>query len=187
MEKGGPIFRFLGGKWEKAEKRTPTKWNDYNGSTSTLWKEVKSDDPDDDRDGTVKSKDSDDNDPCVPNQSAGPCDQDNDGLTNKQENGKSDPNKADTDGDGVNDKDDKCPKVRGNSDNNGCIKRNVDNSTTNEWDAYWIGFTKNGNANEAKIKLNCEDIKKKKDQMPLSSYGKTARNLVTGKLGTLCP
>ena len=185
MEKGSAIFRFLGDKWEKAEKDTPTKWNDYNGTTSTLWKEVESDDPDDDRDGTVKSKDSNDKDPCVPNQSAGPCDQDNDGLTNQQEKGKSDPNKADTDGDGVNDKDDKCPKVAGSKTNKGCKEGGTE--ATNEWDTYWIRFTKNGNANEVRIQLNCEDIKMNQDKMPLSSYGKTARNLVTGRLGRLCP
>ena len=185
MEKGSAIFRFLGDKWEKAEKDTPTKWNDYNGTTSTLWKEVESDDPDDDRDGTVKSKDSNDKDPCVPNQSAGPCDQDNDGLTNQQEKGKSDPNKADTDGDGVNDKDDKCPKVAGSKTNKGCKEGGTE--ATNEWDTYWIRFTKNGNANEVRIQLNCEDIKMNQDKMPLSSYGKTARNLVTSRLGKLCP
>jgi hypothetical protein len=189
MEKGSTIFRFFGGKWEKAEIDNPTDWNTYNGSTSTLWKEVKSDDtdddPDNDRDGTVKSEDSDDKDPCVPNKSAGPCDQDNDGLTNQQEKGKSDPTKADTDGDGVNDKDDQCPRVAGSKTNKGCKEGGTE--ATNEWDTYWLGFTKNGNANEAKIKMNCDDINKNMFNMPLSDHGKTARNLVTGKLKMLCP
>jgi len=189
MKKNSAIFRFFGGKWEKAEIENPTVWNTYNGATSTLWKEVESDDtdddPDNDRDGTVKSKDSNDNDPCVPNKDAGPCDQDNDGLTNQQEKGKSDPTKADTDGDGVNDKDDQCPKAAGSKTNKGCKEGGTE--ATNEWDTYWLGFIKNGNANEIKITMNCDEIKNNKDIMPLSERGKTARKVVVGKLDRLCP
>jgi hypothetical protein len=47
---------------------------------------------------------SDGNDPCDPDPSAGPCDQDNDGLTNDEEiTAGTDPTVADTDGDGYND------------------------------------------------------------------------------------
>jgi hypothetical protein len=189
MKKGSAFFRFFGGKWDKAEEDNPTVWKPYKGSTSTLWKEVKSVDPDDepdnDRDGTLKSEDSNDKDPCVPNKDAGPCDQDNDGLTNQQEKGKSDPTKADTDGDGVNDKDDQCPKVAGIKVNKGC--KGGGTEATNEWDTYWLGFIKNGNASEAKIKNNCADIKKNMNEMPLSKNGKLAREVVTGRLGELCP
>ncbi|RDI09726.1 gliding motility-associated C-terminal domain-containing protein [Flavobacterium sp. AG291] len=57
-----------------------------------------------DQDGTPAASDPDDNNPCVPNPSAGPCDQDGDGLNNTQEaaNG-TNPTVADTDGDGIND------------------------------------------------------------------------------------
>jgi hypothetical protein len=45
-------------------------------------------------------------DPCSPNLDAGPCDQDGDGLTNDQETALgTDPEVADTDGDGLNDGD----------------------------------------------------------------------------------
>ncbi len=59
---------------------------------------------DDDNDGTPAGLDPDDNNPCVPNPAAGPCDQDSDGLTNTQEAAiGTDPTIADTDGDGIND------------------------------------------------------------------------------------
>lgn len=43
-------------------------------------------------------------DPCIPDPNAGPCDQDNDGLTNEEETAAgTDPTNPDTDGDGIND------------------------------------------------------------------------------------
>ncbi len=57
-----------------------------------------------DNDGEPAGTDPDDNNPCVPNASAGTCDQDSDGLTNNQEAViGTDPTIADTDGDAIND------------------------------------------------------------------------------------
>lgn len=59
---------------------------------------------DTDGDGVFDEADPANTDPCVPNINAGPCDQDNDGLTNAQEGTLgTDPTNADTDADGIND------------------------------------------------------------------------------------
>ncbi|PHN05099.1 hypothetical protein [Flavilitoribacter nigricans] len=59
--------------------------------------------------------------PCVPSELAGPCDKDGDGLTYSQETKKgTDPEKSDTDGDGVLDNVDECPLTPGSRENNGC-------------------------------------------------------------------
>ncbi|MFN5844661.1 MAG: CotH kinase family protein [Flavobacteriia bacterium] len=59
---------------------------------------------DTDGDGVVDETDIDNNDPCIPNIDAGPCDQDNDGLTNAEElAGGTDQTNPDTDADGLND------------------------------------------------------------------------------------
>lgn len=61
--------------------------------------------PDEDGDGYRGDDDPDDTDPCVPDVNAGPCDQDNDGLTNDEEENIHNTNKTDpdTDKDGIND------------------------------------------------------------------------------------
>jgi gliding motility-associated-like protein len=60
--------------------------------------------PDIDGDGVLNEVDPDVNDPCIPNPNAGPCDQDNDGLTNTQETSAgTNPTNPDTDGDGISD------------------------------------------------------------------------------------
>ena len=59
---------------------------------------------DTDGDGVNDETDSANTDPCIPNPNAGPCDQDNDGLTNAQETAEgTNPTNPDTDGDGLND------------------------------------------------------------------------------------
>jgi gliding motility-associated-like protein len=59
---------------------------------------------DTDGDGVFDEADPANTDPCVPNINAGPCDQDNDGLTNAQEGTEgTNPTNPDTDGDGIND------------------------------------------------------------------------------------
>jgi gliding motility-associated-like protein len=56
---------------------------------------------DTDGDGVNDEADPANTDPCIPNPNAGPCDQDNDGLTNTQETtAGTDPTNPDTDGDG---------------------------------------------------------------------------------------
>jgi uncharacterized repeat protein (TIGR01451 family) len=61
---------------------------------------------DNDGDGVPSDTDPDDNDPCVPNPDAGPCDQDDDGLTNDEEDHyNTNPTDPDTDDDGINDGD----------------------------------------------------------------------------------
>jgi hypothetical protein len=60
--------------------------------------------PDIDGDGVLNEVDPDINDPCIPNPNAGPCDQDNDGLTNSEEiSAGTSPTNPDTDGDGLTD------------------------------------------------------------------------------------
>ncbi|WP_129751695.1 gliding motility-associated C-terminal domain-containing protein [Flavobacterium beibuense] len=57
-----------------------------------------------DGDGSPAGTDPDDNNPCVPDNTAGACDQDGDGLNNTQEAiYGTDPTNPDTDGDGIND------------------------------------------------------------------------------------
>jgi gliding motility-associated-like protein len=57
-----------------------------------------------DGDGVMNEADPDNNNPCIPNPNAGPCDQDNDGLTNTQETAAgTSPTNPDTDGDGLSD------------------------------------------------------------------------------------
>ena len=59
---------------------------------------------DTDGDGVNDETDPANTDPCIPNPNAGPCDQDNDGLTNAQETAEgTNPTNPDTDGDGLND------------------------------------------------------------------------------------
>ncbi|MCB0554124.1 MAG: hypothetical protein KDD02_11275, partial [Phaeodactylibacter sp.] len=59
---------------------------------------------DSDNDGVPNESDPANNNPCIPNANAGPCDQDSDGLTNAQEaTAGTDPMNPDTDGDGEND------------------------------------------------------------------------------------
>jgi hypothetical protein len=85
-------------------------------------------DNDRDRDGYLggfqknpKLKDRDDSDPCIPNPTCDYCDYDGDGLTYPQEKAKNtEPTKKDTDGDGINDKLDRCPRDYGIVDNDGC-------------------------------------------------------------------
>lgn len=61
---------------------------------------------DEDGDGVNDEEDPANTDPCIPNLSAGNCDQDNDGLTNDEENtAGTDPTNPDTDDDGFNDGD----------------------------------------------------------------------------------
>jgi gliding motility-associated-like protein len=57
-----------------------------------------------DNDGVNDEQDPANTDPCVPNPNAGPCDQDNDGLTNSEETAEgTNSTNPDTDGDGIND------------------------------------------------------------------------------------
>jgi len=57
-----------------------------------------------DNDGVNNESDPANNNPCIPNPNAGPCDQDNDGLTNFEEQMEgTNPTNPDTDGDGIND------------------------------------------------------------------------------------
>jgi outer membrane protein OmpA-like peptidoglycan-associated protein len=80
------------------------------------------DDPSTDWEATGKS---DPKDGCDPSTEGNDCDADGDGLTNLEESKMgTNPDVADTDGDGVNDADDKCPKIAGKD--NGCPE--VDNS-----------------------------------------------------------
>jgi hypothetical protein len=66
--------------------------------------------------------DRDDSDPCIPNTTCEYCDEDGDGLTYPQEIAKrTEPTKKDSDGDGVNDKLDRCPLEYGIADKEGCI------------------------------------------------------------------
>jgi hypothetical protein len=66
--------------------------------------------------------DRDDSDPCIPNRKCDYCDLDGDGLTYPQEIAKNTkPTLPDSDGDGVNDKLDRCPLDYGIADNDGCI------------------------------------------------------------------
>lgn len=59
---------------------------------------------DTDGDGVNDETDPANTDPCIPNPSAGPCDQDGDGLTNTEEGTEgTDPTDADSDDDGIND------------------------------------------------------------------------------------
>jgi gliding motility-associated-like protein len=59
---------------------------------------------DTDGDGVMDELDPANNNPCIPNPNAGPCDQDGDGLTNTQETlAGTNPTNPDTDGDGIND------------------------------------------------------------------------------------
>ena len=65
--------------------------------------------------------DRDDSDACIPNPTCDYCDSDGDGLTYPQEIAKrTDPKLTDSDGDGVNDKLDRCPGDYGIADNDGC-------------------------------------------------------------------
>jgi hypothetical protein len=65
--------------------------------------------------------DQNDNNPCIPNPTCDYCDYDGDGLTYPQERAKNtEPTKKDSDGDGVNDKLDRCPLDYGIVDNDGC-------------------------------------------------------------------
>ena len=65
--------------------------------------------------------DPNDNNACIPNPTCDYCDQDGDGLTYPQEKAKRTlPNNPDFDGDGLNDKMDRCPLEYGLADNNGC-------------------------------------------------------------------
>lgn len=92
------------GKDDKAEvgdvdKPTDT---DKDGKIDAL----ESSQADSDKDGIMDESDPNDSDPCKPNQNVGICDQDSDNLTNAQEATlKTDPTKADTDGDGKKDGD----------------------------------------------------------------------------------
>jgi hypothetical protein len=62
-----------------------------------------------------------DSDPCVPNENCPICDLDKDGLTLQEERVKqTNPQKSDTDGDGISDYTDSCPIVFGHKNNNGC-------------------------------------------------------------------
>ena len=73
----------------------------------------------------VASMKSDPKNPCDPIKTGGDCDADGDGLTNAQEAKLgTDPNNPDSDGDGVNDKMDECPTVKGTE--KGCPK--IDNT-----------------------------------------------------------
>mgnify|MGYP000353664977 CR=1 FL=1 len=65
---------------------------------------LESSNQDSDGDGVMNELDPDNNNPCIPNPNAGPCDQDNDGLTNTQETAEgTSPTNPDTDGDGLTD------------------------------------------------------------------------------------
>lgn len=65
--------------------------------------------------------DRDDSDPCIPNTTCEYCDEDGDGLTYPQEIAKrTEPTKKDSDGDGINDKLDRCPLEYGIADKEGC-------------------------------------------------------------------
>lgn len=65
--------------------------------------------------------DRDDSDPCIPNPTCDYCDSDGDGLTYPQEIAKNTkPTLPDSDGDGVNDKLDRCPLEYGIADKEGC-------------------------------------------------------------------
>jgi hypothetical protein len=65
--------------------------------------------------------DRDDSDACIPNPTCDYCDKDGDGLTYPQEKAKRTlPDNPDSDGDGLNDKMDRCPLEYGLADNNGC-------------------------------------------------------------------
>jgi hypothetical protein len=65
--------------------------------------------------------DPNDNNACIPNHTCDYCDQDGDGLTYPQEIAKkTEPTKPDTDGDGLNDKMDRCPLEYGVNLSKGC-------------------------------------------------------------------
>lgn len=65
--------------------------------------------------------DKNDNNPCIPNPTCDFCDYDGDGLTYPEERAKNtEPTLKDTDGDGINDKLDRCPRDYGIVDNDGC-------------------------------------------------------------------
>lgn len=65
--------------------------------------------------------DQNDNNPCIPNPTCDYCDYDGDGLTYPEERAKNtEPTLKDTDGDGVNDKLDRCPRDYGIAENDGC-------------------------------------------------------------------
>ena len=69
-----------------------------------------------------RKADPNDRNACLPNPKCGLCDQDGDLLTNAQELAKgTDPQKKDTDSDGVNDSVDRCPTTPGLSENQGCV------------------------------------------------------------------
>jgi parallel beta-helix repeat protein len=78
-----------------------------------------------DDDGEMARDDSDDANPCVPVDTVATCDKDNDGLTNAEEASLgTDKSNPDSDGDGVGDKEDACPKIEGNPEN-GCNELTV--------------------------------------------------------------
>lgn len=96
--------------------------------------------PDTDGDGEPDGADTeaDPLNPCIPDSDAGACDQDGDGLTNAEERAgnRSDPTLWDTDGDGVNDKDDAEPR-------NACVP----NSNASPCDQDGDGLTNQQEAN----------------------------------------
>lgn len=69
-----------------------------------------------------ETSDPDDKNPCVPHPECNLCDEDDDHLTREEELAKgTDPEKKDSDGDGINDDTDKCPMTLGHPDNQGCV------------------------------------------------------------------
>lgn len=74
-----------------------------------------------DKDGIGNKSDSDDLNPCVPNENCASCDLDGDGWSYAMEISKhTSPKLKDTDGDGIKDPNDKCPLKKGSAENDGC-------------------------------------------------------------------
>ena len=100
--------------------------------------------------------DPNDSDPCVPKKNCPICDLDKDGLTLREEQiKKTDPNKVDTDGDGISDNIDACATEYGHGDNNGCkILLSLDFKVDN----YGVVWNNEINEYASSISLEINDV-----------------------------